>query len=61
MLDVFHSNINIVLSNIIFNIFLYPREIEIIRYFLKYLFNSLMPTKAFYFVINFINFILGIN
>ena len=57
----FCSNINIILSNIIFNIFLYSREIEVIRYFLKYFFNSLIPTRAFYFIVDLKDFILSIN
>ena len=61
ILGVFYFNINIILSNIVFDVFLYSKEIEIIRYFLKYLFNFLIPIRAFYFIINFINFVLGIN
>ena len=40
---------------------MYSREIEITRYLFKYLFNPLIPTKAFYFIVDFINFILGTN
>ena len=52
MLGVFYSNIYIILSDIVFNIFLYPREVEVIRYFLERFLNSLIPAGVFYFVVD---------
>ena len=43
----------------ILNIFLYPKEVEIIKYFLKYLLNSLIPIRAFYFIVNLENLSLS--
>ena len=48
----FYIDIYIIFYNIIFNIFLYLREIEFLRYLLKRLFDSLMSTRAFRFIIN---------
>ena len=57
----FYPNINIIFNNIVLNIFLYPKEVEVIRYFLKYFLNSLIPTGAFYFIIDLKDLILGTN
>ena len=57
----FYFNIDIILSNIILNIFLYFREVEVIRYLFKYLFNSLIPIRAFYFIIDLKDLILSTN
>ena len=56
----FYFNIYIILNNIILDIFLYPREIEVIRYFFKYFLNFLIPTRAFRFIVNFKNLFLSI-
>ena len=57
----FCPNIDIISNNIVFNIFLYFREVEVIKYFFKYLFNSLIPIRAFYFIVDFKDLVLGIN
>ena len=36
----------------IFNIFPYPKKVDFSRYLLKYFLNSLVPTKAFHFIVN---------
>ena len=61
MSGVFYSNINIVSNNIVFNIFLYFREVEVIRYLLKYLFNFLIPIKAFRFIVDLKDLVLDTN
>ena len=48
-----------ILYNIVFNIFLYSREVEFLRYLFKCLFNPLVPTRAFYFIVNFKDFPLS--
>ena len=55
----FYIDINIIFYNIVFNIFLYPREVKFLGYFLKYLFNSLILARAFYFIVNFKDFSLS--
>ena len=55
----FYSNIDIILSDIILNIFLYSRKIEVFRYFFKYFFYSLISIKDFIFIVNFKNFSLN--
>ena len=57
----FRSNANIILSNIVFDIFPHPREIEVVRYLFKCLLNFLMPTRAFCFIVDLKDFVLGIN
>ena len=57
----FYSNIDIIFSNIVLNVFLYFKEVEVIRYFFKYLFNLLIPIRAFYFIVDLKDLILDIN
>ena len=57
----FYSNIDIIFNNIVLNIFLYPKEVEVIKYLLKYLLNSLIPTRALCFIIDLKDLILNIN
>ena len=57
----FRPNIDIIFSNIVLNIFPYPREVEITRYLFKYFLNSLIPTRAFYFIVDLKDLILGTN
>ena len=57
----FYFNIYIILSNIILNIFLYFKEIEVIKYFFKYFLNFLIFTKVFYFIVDLKDFILNTN
>ena len=57
----FYPNIDIISNNIVFNIFPYSREVEVIRYLFKYFFNSLIPTKVFYFIVDLKDLILSIN
>ena len=57
----FYLNINIISNNIVFNIFLYPREVKVIRYLLKYFLNSLIPTGAFRFIVDLKDLALGTN
>ena len=58
---VFYLDINIISNNIVLNIFLYPKKVEITRYLLKYLLNFLIPTRAFCFIVDLKDLILGIN
>ena len=57
----FYLNIDIISSNIVFNIFLYFREVEIIRYFFKRFLNFLIPIGVFCFVVDLKDLILGTN
>ena len=43
----------------VFNIFSYSKEIELLRYFFKYLLYPLILFKAFRFVVNFKEFFLS--
>ena len=47
----FYFDIDIALSNIVLNIFLYLRKIEVIRKFFKCFLNPLITTGAFYFIV----------
>ena len=55
----FSIDIYIILYDIIFNVFLYPREIKFLRYFLERLFNPLISIRAFRFIVNLKDFPLS--
>ena len=47
----FYSDIDIILSDIVLNIFFYPREVKVIRKLFKHLLNPLITIRVFYFII----------
>ena len=61
MSGVFRPDASVASSDIVFDIFPHPGEVEVARHLLKHLLNPLMPTRAFYFMVDFKDFVSGIN